>query len=410
MYGGMSPPMIQNSMNRGSVIVRHREYVADIGGTINFTNRNFALNPGLNGTFPWLSQVAAAFEQYRFRGLIWEFRSTSADSVINAQPNVGMGTVIMATQYNSLDPGFTNKIEMENYEYANSCKPACSFIHPVECALHQTPNTPLYIRTGGIPTQSDERLYDMGNFNIATSGLAADGGVIGELWVTFEIELFKPKFTFDEALELGIDHFHSDSDESGTQTISRSRLMGNLTEGFYAGNIGCWLSYPLASVLQINFPEDGTITPHTFFQISALLVVISAANLDVSSAAAAFHVRTGAGDSAGFRLPIQSPVTPNLETTGYSYEEPVGYIGNSGATNITVGPNQTTNVLLMHFIEAIPLAGGATSGPRFVQLECQGLSVANVSGYMDLYVMRVASNPNWANRFLERTDLTIPGV
>jgi len=39
----------------------------------------------------------------------------------------------------------------------------------------------------------DIHLYDLGNFQIATGGQQADGGVLGELWGTFEVALVKPQ-------------------------------------------------------------------------------------------------------------------------------------------------------------------------------------------------------------------------
>lgn len=260
MFGGMSPPMIQNSVRNGGIIIRHREYIGDLGGTIAFTNRNYPLNPGLVGTFPWLAQVASAFEQYRWRGLIFEFRSTCADAVIPTATELGQGTVIMATQYNALTNGFSSKIEMENYEYANSSKPANSFMHPVECAVNVTPNTPLYVRSGAIPANSDERLYDIGNFCIATQGIPGSTNTtgIGEIWATFEIELFKPKFNIDHAVPLQVDHFQADN-RGQAGNLSALAPFGPLLTGFYAGGIGGKIRYltdGAGSKIRYTFPPD----------------------------------------------------------------------------------------------------------------------------------------------------------
>lgn len=263
MFGGMSPPMIQNSINSDGVIVRHREYIADIQSSQNFMNHNLPINPGLTGTFPWLSQIANAFEQYRFRGLIFEFKSLAADALISGADNIGQGSVIMATQYNSLSPGFSNKNEMENYNFANSNKPSVSFLHPVECALYQTPNTPLYIRNGALPPNADERLYDLGNFNIATQGLPSDTGSVGELWATFEIEFFKPKYNPNTAEGLQADNFNS----GAAQNFTTLNPFGTVTAGYYRGNLGCAVSYldegPDRNIL-IKFPPHSTEVSEIF--------------------------------------------------------------------------------------------------------------------------------------------------
>lgn len=194
MTGGLSPPEVMNTTNHGGVVVRHREYIGDIGATTAFTLASFALNPGLNTTFPWLSNVAESYEEYRWRGLLFEFKSLSSDAVLSASTSSALGSVIMATEYNVLNPNFVDKKEMENYDKANSSKPSCTFIHPVECAASQTPVDKLFVRSGVPPAGADLRLYDLGNFQIATVGMQAATGVAGELWATYEVEFFKPRY------------------------------------------------------------------------------------------------------------------------------------------------------------------------------------------------------------------------
>lgn len=196
--GGLSPPQIINSIDRGGFIIRHREYIMDIEATTDFTVQTLAINPALEESFPWLATVAEAFEEYEFRGLVYEFKSMSSDALLSATTSTALGTVIMATQYNSLNPSFTTKVQMENYEFANSSKPSCDFLHPVECKRSLTPVTHLYTRSGPAAAGGDLRLYDLGEFQIATQGMQAASGVIGELWCTFEIELYKPKLIDDE--------------------------------------------------------------------------------------------------------------------------------------------------------------------------------------------------------------------
>jgi len=194
MKGGMTPPQVVNSMNKGGYIIRHREYIADISPSVAFAIQTIPLNPGLASSFPWLSQIAASFEEYKWRGLLFEFKSTSSDAILSAGTSTALGAVMMATQYNCLAPPFADKRTMENYEFANSEKPSVSFIHPVECKASVTPLTKLYVRSGAIPANSDQRLYDLGEFNLATAGMQNGNGVIGELWATYEIELYKNKY------------------------------------------------------------------------------------------------------------------------------------------------------------------------------------------------------------------------
>lgn len=200
LMGGMSPPQIVNSVNTGGVILRHREYIMDVTASTTFTNTTLDINPGISSTFPWLSQVAQAFELYRLRGLIFEFKSMSSDAVLSSSASSALGTVIMATQYNSLQGGFTSTLQMENHEFANASKPSCDFYHPVECKRSLIPNSELYVRFGDVPSGGDIRLFDIGQFNIATTGMQNATGVIGQLWCTYEVELYQHQYSTPAAV------------------------------------------------------------------------------------------------------------------------------------------------------------------------------------------------------------------
>lgn len=175
------------------VHVRHREYLGDIltSNTIGaFRRQDFPINPGMAVSFPWLSQVCGAtFQQYRINGMVYEFRTMSSDSLNST--NTALGSVIMATEYDSTDTVFTNKGEMENTEFGVSCKPSCNMIHAIECDRRQTSVSEQYIRFSAPPPNSDIRMYDLGRFSIATSGFQAANVNIGELWCTYDITLFK---------------------------------------------------------------------------------------------------------------------------------------------------------------------------------------------------------------------------
>jgi len=198
MAGGMSPPQIVNSSSNGGFIVRHREYITDITASIGFISSQYAINPGVSATFPWLSQLAVNFEEYSIRGMIFEFKTMSSDVVLSSNATTALGSVVMATQYDALDAPFSSKRVMENYEFACSAKPSVTFDHPIECKRSLDFATHLYVRSGTFP--GDRRLYDLGIFQIATTGMQANAGVIGELWASYEVELYKPKIGYSTSL------------------------------------------------------------------------------------------------------------------------------------------------------------------------------------------------------------------
>jgi hypothetical protein len=181
------PPIISNT--KSATRIQHREYITDISGSTAFNVQTYPINPGLSGTFPWLCSVANAFEQYKMHGLLFEFKSTSADALNST--NTALGTLIMATEYNPLHGAFTAKRDMENHVYSTANAPSISALHPVECAADVSVLNELFVRNVPLPT-ADIRFSDMGLFQLATVGMQA-AAVIGELWVTYDIELIKPK-------------------------------------------------------------------------------------------------------------------------------------------------------------------------------------------------------------------------
>lgn len=187
------PMPMMNKAGEGAITVRHREYIGDVitGSANTFNLKSFAINPGQEQTFPWLSQIAANFEQYRIEGMIFEYRSMSADALNST--NTALGQVIMATDYNAANPSFGQKSEMENYDYGCSVKPSESMIHPIECARAQTVLSELYTRANAVPSGEDVRLFDLGNFQIATNGFQASNVNVGELWVSYQVTFLKQK-------------------------------------------------------------------------------------------------------------------------------------------------------------------------------------------------------------------------
>lgn len=193
MKGGMSMPQIINSSKSGGVVVRHCEYIGEVRATTDFTPVKYPLNPGLRSSFPWLSQIAVNFDQYRWRGVIFGFKSTSSDSVLSTNASTSLGSVNLATDYDASDAPFINKREMLNTMFANSTKPSCNLLHPIECKTTLSPMRLQYVRGGANPPNTDIKMYDLGNFYVATEGMQniVLTQSVGELWVTYEVEFYK---------------------------------------------------------------------------------------------------------------------------------------------------------------------------------------------------------------------------
>lgn len=173
----------------GGLRVCHREYIKDIYGSIDFDVEYFSINPSNSTLFPWLSQISANFDQYKFHGLIFEFNSTSADALNST--NTALGTLIMSTDYDVYDQPFSSKQQMNQNMFTCSGPPSNNMMHPIECNPSQNPTKLMYLSGGHSGQDMDQRFVDLGRFHIAKVGMQAAANV-GELWVTYDVEFFKP--------------------------------------------------------------------------------------------------------------------------------------------------------------------------------------------------------------------------
>lgn len=194
LYEGAQAPFVRNDTNSNGFIVSHREYIYDIttapvAGA--FKLDIHTLNPGNSQLFEYLAQIACNYEQYSLEGIIFTYRATSADS--SNSTNIALGTVIMGADYNVLVPAPTSKAELTAKQYSMSCKPSEDMTFPIECAPGTSMSTIYCIRTGNVEENADLRLYDFANVYVATSGYQGTNVVIGELWVSYQVALLKPR-------------------------------------------------------------------------------------------------------------------------------------------------------------------------------------------------------------------------
>lgn len=243
------PPQVVNHPD-GRVIIRHAEYLEDIPSATTFILATYPLNPGMSQTFPWLSRIAQNFEEWLPRGIFFEFKTTSSDMIVTGATTPALGQISMATQYNSLDSDFTNNVQLLNYENASTCKPSQNLRHYVECKRSQTVMDEMYIRTGPPPTNGDLRLYDLGKTSVSASNMQTNGQMMGQLWISYEIELRKPKIPNEQVIGLsahwslspglpGINYTSPFGDNTQTgifplpgSSWPLSTLVGSLTRGY----------------------------------------------------------------------------------------------------------------------------------------------------------------------------------
>jgi hypothetical protein len=180
-------PTMRASPN-GSTIIAHTEYFAEVtaSSTIGaFAVTQYAINPGSAVMFPWLSTIAPSYESYRIQKLSFNFEPSVATSTA--------GVVQLAVDYIVKDSAPSTKLELMSNAHAVRSPPYASSSYHLDQKDAGTLGTRRFVRSGAVPSGTDPKTYDVGNFLVATSGFAAASTVAGELYVSYIVELITPQ-------------------------------------------------------------------------------------------------------------------------------------------------------------------------------------------------------------------------
>lgn len=183
------PPQV-GRRNSQSIKITYREFVTNLvssasaGGTV---SGSLAIQPQNTLLFPWLSNIAKNYQEWRPCGMLFEFKTTSSDSLNST--NTALGTVAMGVDYDPNAPNPTSLQEILMLDDSSECKPSQSFLVPVECKprLGTRRNFDIFINTNNLENST------LGNLNYAITGMQGTSVVVGQLWVTYCVELIKPQ-------------------------------------------------------------------------------------------------------------------------------------------------------------------------------------------------------------------------
>lgn len=180
------------------ITITNREFVRNIyapSAASVFQVQTLTVNPGLEATFPWLSQLAINFEEYELKQLIFSYRSTVTD--FNSGTGQS-GTVLLASQYNVDENPFSDEVTMLSYAGACSAKATEHQLQGVECdPAKLSGSVGKYVRNQNLKPSDDYKDYDHAILNIGVSNIPSQfiNQQIGQLWVSYTVELRKPKLT-----------------------------------------------------------------------------------------------------------------------------------------------------------------------------------------------------------------------
>lgn len=178
-------PQIVTRPNGDCAIV-HREYFADLkaSGDGSYRVDSYAINPGQDVMFPWLSKIAANYESYQFGKLDILYETEASTNIA--------GTVVLTVDYDAQDDPPADKTQALSYRSTVRSPPwaKCSHRSLAEDLKKSKSN---YVRVGAQPNGTDIKTYDIGNFFAITQGCPNDQ-LCGELYVEYSVLLMTPVF------------------------------------------------------------------------------------------------------------------------------------------------------------------------------------------------------------------------
>jgi len=218
-------PTIQAS--RDTCNIKHREFIGNITGSALFQIAlTLSVNPGLSATFPWLSIMAQAWEQYKFRKLKFVFLTRTGSNT--------PGSVIMSPDYDASDAAPATEQIMSTYDGTVEDAPWKDNALVLKTGLLSGAAGPRkFVRTGALSPNQDVKLYDVANMFVGV----VDGTSVawGKLWVEYDIDFWVPQLP-SAGPSLGVSTLSGTTGSAAAIVTAGQNISGSLISGF-AGNV-----------------------------------------------------------------------------------------------------------------------------------------------------------------------------
>jgi hypothetical protein len=179
----------------GSLNVKHAELLTTVETDVKyeggFNVLQASMNPGLQRVFPWLSNIARNFQEYRFRSIRIIY--------ISECPTSFNGNIMLSASYDPSLSAPSNETDFSNYEgmVEDNVYKCLSFDlnkAGINSQLHYyvrgtNPNTNI--------SNEDIKLLDCANIYVAYSNvnggnLGVSSVFLGKLWVEYDVDLLRP--------------------------------------------------------------------------------------------------------------------------------------------------------------------------------------------------------------------------
>jgi len=224
------------------------------------------INPADNVYFPWLSTIARNFQKYRFKKLIFHFKTITSEATANTSGlATSLGTMLMGANYDPVvkyegsgsQPqvnAFQSMSEMLNSDGALQAKVSKSMSFGIECSKSGNAYKWYMILPNGKKpiVGTDSRIWYQAMFQMAAADVPTANGVstdLGQLWVEYECEFMNP------VISAYTDHLQNGSLESTAYITYDAAATAASVDTF-----GTPTTAALGSNVVIDFPSANNLT------------------------------------------------------------------------------------------------------------------------------------------------------
>lgn len=217
-YGKQSKMMSPSFANRSAntIRVKHRELVepALLGSTTFALQETYVVNPGLASSFPWLSTMAATWQEYELHSLSYQYLTRVSTATA--------GSIMLSPDLDPTNPPPGNEVSTSNNPSTVEgpvwkdlkCNVNLSGAHNVKRR---------FVRNG--PEVGDAHMFDALTMYVITND-CANTNPLGKIWVEYDISFYLPVVTPSDPISRGCCLFTNSVDQAIPMTTPTAVIFG----------------------------------------------------------------------------------------------------------------------------------------------------------------------------------------
>lgn len=224
---GRRPPLPGIPRTSGGTPFTRSEFLMDVQSNTAFNiNMQEELHLGNELVFPMLSTQILAYEEYVLDSLSFTYVPSSG-TAISSQ---AQGRVMLCITYDTEDAPITSEIALLNYGANSGQRPFAPYEHrTVKYNQRGSILSKLYVDHGTEYDSSDKAFHSHGRVIVAVSGNAANGAILGSIYVNYHIRALIPRLPDSFALNAGFSGYTAWSRNSSASNPSKLIITKDMT-------------------------------------------------------------------------------------------------------------------------------------------------------------------------------------